>query len=63
MKYHTLVPIFGPLFPCIVMISDIMVARRLKSEGDVKTVQGVDVYWLWVLLIPYCVGARKEIGY
>lgn len=46
MKYHTLVPIFGPLFPCIVMISDIMVARRLKSEGDMKTVQGVDVYWL-----------------
>ncbi|OXG15742.1 hypothetical protein C349_04896 [Cryptococcus neoformans var. grubii Br795] len=63
MKYGTLVPIFGPLFPCIVMISDIMVAHRLKSEGDVKTVQGVDVYWLgatgfimsvlWFLAVQY----------
>lgn len=46
MKYGTLAPTFGPLFPCIVMISDIVVAHRLKLEGDVKSVQVADVYWL-----------------
>nr|KIR47609.1 hypothetical protein I312_03377 [Cryptococcus bacillisporus CA1280] len=46
MKYDTLAPKFGPLFHCIVMIIDIVVAHRLKLEGDVKSVEVVDVYWL-----------------
>lgn len=46
MKYGTLAPTFGPLFLCIAMISDIVVAHRLKLEGDVKSVEVVDVYWL-----------------
>lgn len=46
MKYGTLASTFGPLLPCIVMISDIVVAHRLKLEGDVKSVEVVDVYWL-----------------
>ncbi|AAW45283.2 hypothetical protein CNI04390 [Cryptococcus deneoformans JEC21] len=63
MKYGPFASIFGPLFPCIVMISDIMVVHRLKSEGDVKVVEVVDSYWLgtvgfvmsvlWFLAVQY----------
>ncbi|WVQ72969.1 hypothetical protein IAR50_002531 [Cryptococcus sp. DSM 104548] len=62
-RYGTVIPLFGPLFPCIVMISDISVGHKLELMDDVKSISREGAFWLgtvafvmsvlWFLLVEY----------
>ncbi|WVO18707.1 hypothetical protein L204_106427 [Cryptococcus depauperatus] len=54
-RYGTLVPLFAPVFPCIVMISDISVKHKLELLGDVRSVEGGGVFWLGIVSFPFSV--------
>ncbi|WVN90684.1 uncharacterized protein L203_105926 [Cryptococcus depauperatus CBS 7841] len=54
-RYGTLVPLFAPMFPCIVMISDISVKHKLELLGDVRSVEGGGVFWLGIVSFPFSV--------